>query len=75
MMPTTATGGGGPPTEHCARYGGELDEGFEWVVDADLSDFFGSVDHEKLLVLVNQRVSDGRVLGLLRQILRAGVGS
>ncbi len=51
----------------------ELDEGFEWVVDADLSDFFGSVDHEKLLVLVNQRVSDGRVLGLLRQILRAGV--
>ena len=51
----------------------ELDEGREWVVDADLADFFGSVDHEKLLVLVNQRVSDGRVLGLLRQMLRAGV--
>ena len=31
------------------------------------------MDHEKLLVLVNQRVSDGRVLGLLRQMLRAGV--
>ncbi len=42
----------------------ELDEGKEWVVDADLKDFFGSVDHEKLLALVNQRVSDGRVLGL-----------
>ena len=41
----------------------ELDEGHEWVVDADLRDFFGSVDHEKLLELVNQRVSDGRVLG------------
>ena len=51
----------------------ELDEGLEWVVDADLADFFGSVDHDKLLVLVNQRVSDGRVLGLLRQMLRAGV--
>ena len=51
----------------------ELDEGYEWVVDADLADFFGSVDHEKLLELVNQRVSDGRVLGLLRQMLRAGV--
>ena len=50
---------------------GELDEGFEWVVDADLADFFGSVDHDKLLVLVNQRVSDGRVLGLLRQMLKA----
>ena len=51
----------------------ELDEGLEWVVDADLADFFGSVDHDKLLVLVNQRVSDDRVLGLLRQMLRAGV--
>ena len=51
----------------------ELDEGYEWVVDADLRDFFGSVDHEKLLALVNQRVSDGRVLGLLRQMLTAGV--
>ena len=51
----------------------ELDEGREWVVDADLADFFGSVDHEKLLELVNQRVSDGRVLGLLRQMLTAGV--
>ena len=51
----------------------ELDEGYEWVVDADLKDFFGSVDHDKLLELVNQRVSDGRVLGLLRQMLTAGV--
>ena len=51
----------------------ELDEGREWVVDADLADFFGSVDHDKLLELVNQRVSDGRVLGLLRQTLTAGV--
>ena len=50
----------------------ELDEGNEWVVDADLRDFFGSVDHEKLLTLVNQRVSDGRVLRLLRSMLKAG---
>jgi len=50
----------------------ELEQGHEWVVDADLRDFFGSVDHEKLLRLVNQRVSDGRVLGLLERILQAG---
>jgi RNA-directed DNA polymerase len=50
----------------------ELEQGNEWVVDADLKDFFGSVDHEKLLTLINQRVSDGRVLGLIRQILKAG---
>ena len=50
----------------------ELEAGNEWVVDADLKDFFGSVDHDKLLVLVNQMVSDGRVLGLLKQMLNAG---
>ena len=51
----------------------ELNAGAEWIVDADLKDFFGSVDHEKLLTLVAQRVSDGRVLRLLRGMLQAGV--
>jgi RNA-directed DNA polymerase len=50
----------------------ELEAGNEWVLDADLKDFFGSVDQDKLLVLVNQRVSDGRVLRLIKQILEAG---
>lgn len=50
----------------------ELRGGNEWVVDADLKNFFGSVDHAKLLTLINQRVSDGRVLGLIQQILKAG---
>jgi group II intron reverse transcriptase/maturase len=52
---------------------GEIEEGGEWIVDADLKDFFGSVNHEKLLTLVNQRVADGRVIGLIAQMLRAGV--
>ena len=50
----------------------EIQGGREWIVDADLKDFFGSVDHEKLLTLVAQRVSDGRVLRLLRSMLTAG---
>jgi RNA-directed DNA polymerase len=50
----------------------ELQEGNEWIVDADLRDFFGSVNHEKLLTLVAQRVADGRVLRLIRSILEAG---
>jgi len=50
----------------------EIQGGREWIVDADLKNFFGSVDHEKLLTLVAQRVSDGRVLRLLRSMLTAG---
>lgn len=50
----------------------EVQAGREWIVDADLKDFFGSVDHEKLLTLVAQRVSDRRVLRLIRAMLTAG---
>lgn len=50
---------------------GELEQGHEWVVDADLRDFFGSADHDKLMELVNQRVSDGRVLSLIGSMLTA----
>jgi RNA-directed DNA polymerase len=50
----------------------EIQSGREWIVDADLKDFFGSVDHEKLLTLVSQRIADGRVLRLIRAMLKAG---
>src|ERR1700692_171804 len=50
----------------------EIQSGRQWIVDADLKDFFGSVDHEKLLMLVAQRVADGRVLRLIRAMLKAG---
>ena len=50
----------------------EIKSGREWIVDADLTDFFGSVEHEKLLTLVAQRIADGRVLRLIEAMLKAG---
>jgi len=50
----------------------EIDGGAEWIVDADLKDFFGSVDHAKLLTLVAQRIADGRALQLIEAMLKAG---
>jgi RNA-directed DNA polymerase len=48
-------------------------EGYGWVVDLDLEKFFDRVNHDKLLGQVAKRITDQRVLRLLRAFLTAGV--
>jgi group II intron reverse transcriptase/maturase len=51
----------------------EVNRGADWVVDADLKNCFGSIDHDALMSLVEHRVSDREMLKLLRSWLRVGV--
>ena len=50
-----------------------LKEGYTYVVDADLKSYFDTIPHDRLMALVGQKVSDGRVLSLIESFLKQGV--
>jgi RNA-directed DNA polymerase len=47
-------------------------QGFRWVVEADIEQFFDQLDHQQLMVALRRRVSDGELLRLISRWLKAG---
>ncbi len=52
-----------------------LKAGMTWVVDADLQGYFDSIPHDRLMARVEERISDGRLLALLRSWLSQDIVS
>src|ERR1700677_2436349 len=50
-----------------------LKSGYSYIVDADLKSYFDTIPHDRLMTLVGQKVSDGRVLTLIEMFLKQGV--
>ncbi|MGI6284870.1 reverse transcriptase domain-containing protein [Neomoorella humiferrea] len=50
-----------------------VEEGYEWAVDLDIEKYFDRVNHDILMARVARKVTDKRVLTLIRRYLTAGV--
>lgn len=50
-----------------------LTDGYVYVVDADLKGYFDTIPKDRLLEIVQQKISDRRVLGLIQQFLNQGI--
>jgi group II intron reverse transcriptase/maturase len=50
-----------------------VQQGYTWVIDADVEKFFDSVDHKLMMSFVAEEISDGKVLSLIKSWLKAGV--
>lgn len=50
-----------------------IKEGYTHVVDADLANYFDTIPHDGLMELVQRRISDGRILELIRGYLKQDV--
>jgi RNA-directed DNA polymerase len=51
----------------------EIQEGNFWILNADLRAYFDNIDQNRLVDLICEQISDGRVLQMIRDILEAGV--
>jgi RNA-directed DNA polymerase len=50
-----------------------LNEGYEWVVELDLEQFFDRVNHDRLMAVLAKRIADKRTLKLIRSYLSSGI--
>ena len=50
-----------------------LNEGYEWVIDLDIEAYFDTVNHDKLISILREKVNESEVLHLIRKFLQAGI--
>jgi group II intron reverse transcriptase/maturase len=63
------------PHRGCHSALSEIEEtwgGTTWFIEADISDCFGSLDHEVMLSILAEKIHDNRFLRLIKQMLKAG---
>ena len=50
-----------------------LNEGYEWVIDLDIEKYFDTVNHDRLISCIREKVNEKEILHLIRRFLKAGI--
>lgn len=50
-----------------------LNEGYEWVIDLDIEKYFDTVNHDRLISCIREKVNEKEVLHLIRRFLKGGI--
>lgn len=50
-----------------------LNEGYEWVIDMDIEKYFDTVNHDKLISILREKVKEKETLHLIRSFLKSGI--
>lgn len=50
-----------------------MNDGKDWIVDIDLEKFFDTVNHDKLMTLIDRTIKDGDVISIIRKFLVSGI--
>ncbi len=66
-------GNGGCPQDAICKIRGHGNDGYEWAVWLDLSKYFDTLNHEKLLNLLRREIDDERVTQLIKRFLKSGI--
>lgn len=57
----------------CITWSAQERKKYFWVIEGDISSYFDSINHKKLLKLLGRRIKDGKLLHIIWKFLRAGV--
>lgn len=61
------------PRQALSEIATKIRSGYEYIVDVDLKSYFDTIDHQVLMRLVERRIGDKRILGLIRAWLKADI--
>ena len=50
-----------------------INEGYSWIIDLDIEKFFDTVNHDKLISILREKINDKKTLVLIRSFLKAGI--